>query len=95
MVDPGIPTWYLPTRFTLEERVPKSPESLRKVGPYLYIGGTLAGCVAIGALGGRWLDVELDTEPWLLLSGSLFGIFAGFYHFFKVVLQWGRGKKHE
>lgn len=78
-----------------EVRVPKMPESLRKVGPYLQIGGTLAGCVVIGALGGRWLDVKLDTEPWLLLSGSLLGIVAGFYHFFKVVLRWGREKKHD
>ena len=75
--------------------MPKSPESLRKVGPYLYVGGTLAVCVTMGALGGHWLDVKLDTEPWLLLIGSLFGIFAGFYHFFKVVLQWGRENKHE
>jgi ATP synthase protein I len=81
--------------FGPEERVPKIPESLRKAGPYLNIGGTLAGCVAIGSLGGHWLDVKLETEPWLLLSGSLLGIVAGFYHFFKVVLQWGRGKKHE
>jgi len=67
--------------------VPRSPEALRKIAPYLNIGGIFAGCLVLGVLLGRWLDVRYGTEPWLLLGGSVLGMGAGFYHFFKVVLK--------
>lgn len=75
--------------------MPKFPESLRKVGPYLSIGGVFAGCMIAGVWLGLWLDKALDTKPWMLLTGSLLGMAAGFYHFFKVVLSKGSDKKHE
>jgi F0F1-type ATP synthase assembly protein I len=43
--------------------------------------------LVLGVLLGRWLDVRYGTEPWLLLGGSVLGMGAGFYHFFKVVLK--------
>ena len=75
--------------------MPKSPESLRKVGPYLNIGGVFLGCMVLGVALGWWLDKELGTKPWMLLFGSLFGMASGFYHFFKVVLRRGGEKKDE
>jgi F0F1-type ATP synthase assembly protein I len=30
-----------------------------------------------GALAGRWLDDQLGTEPWLLVSGFVLGIALG------------------
>jgi len=75
--------------------VPKFPESLRKVGPYLNIGGVFFGCMVLGVLLGWWLDEKFDTKPWLLLAGSLLGMTSGFYHFFKVVLRRGDGKQDE
>ncbi len=75
--------------------MPKFPESLRKVGPYLNIGGVFLGCMVLGVALGWWLDQKLGTKPWMLLSGSLLGMVSGFYHFFKVVLRQGDGKKHE
>jgi ATP synthase protein I len=42
---------------------------------------------------GYWLDQKLDTSPWLLLGGSLMGIVAGFYHFFKIVLYLDKKSK--
>jgi len=70
--------------------LPKFSESLRKVAPYLNIGGVMAGCLVIGVLGGHWLDKRYGTEPWFLLGGSLLGIVSGFYHFFKIVLHIGK-----
>ena len=75
--------------------MPKFPESLRKVGPYLNIGGVFLGCMVLGVALGWWLDKELGTKPWMLLAGSLLGMASGFYHFFKVVLRWGDEKKDE
>ena len=74
--------------------MPKFSESLRKVGPYLNIGGVIAGCLLIGVLGGHWLDKKYGTEPWFLLGGSLLGITSGFYHFFKIVLNIGKSAGH-
>ena len=73
--------------------MPKSLESFRKVGAYFALGGTIAGCMALGVALGWWLDKELGTKPWLLLAGSLLGMTSGFYHFFKVVLRRGVGKQ--
>lgn len=63
------------------------PDTLRKLAPYLDIGAVMAGCVVAGVLLGRYLDGKFDSEPWMLLFGSLLGVGAGFYHFFKVVLR--------
>jgi F0F1-type ATP synthase assembly protein I len=75
------------TSIVAQEEFLMSSPVLRQLTPYLNLGGTLAGCIVIGMLLGRWLDSELKTDPWFLLGGSLFGIASGFYHFFKVVLK--------
>jgi ATP synthase protein I len=51
--------------------------------------------MVLGVALGWWLDKQLGTKPWMLLAGSLLGMASGFYHFFKVVLRQGGGKKHE
>ena len=38
-----------------------------------------------GLGGGYWLDGRLGTRPVFLLLGSVFGLGAALYHFFKVV----------
>ena len=60
---------------------------MRKSGPYLSLGTSLAAPVVVLALFGRWLDVKWGTEPWLLLAGSLLGMVTGFYSFFRTVLR--------
>jgi ATP synthase protein I len=59
--------------------------ALREAAPYLGIGASFAGSVLLGLGGGYWLDQKLGTSPWLLLGGSMFGLGAGFYHFYKTV----------
>ena len=49
------------------------------------IGLTLAISVAIGALGGWWLDDYLGTEPWLTVLGLVLGSAAGFYELIREV----------
>lgn len=73
----------------------KNGSPFGQIGPYFYLGGVLAGCVAVGALVGRWLDGKLGTKPWCLLGGALFGIAAGFYHFFKAVAQLGKPPRND
>ncbi len=49
------------------------------------VGLTLAIAVAIGALGGWWLDDYLGTDPWLTVAGLVLGSAAGFYELIREV----------
>ncbi|HTO95896.1 MAG TPA: AtpZ/AtpI family protein [Myxococcales bacterium] len=71
----------------------KIASSYGKAGPYIDASWQLAGAVALGALAGWWLDKKLHTSPWLLVSGALFGIGLGFYLFFKILMNLGKGGK--
>ncbi len=62
-------------------------EVIRTVGKYMDIGLTFVVAISMGALGGYWLDAYLKTTPWFFLVGALFGITAGFYHFFSIVFR--------
>ena len=67
--------------------------SYRKAGPYLDASWQLAGAVGLGTLLGWWLDKKLGTRPWLLVAGALLGIGLGFYLFFKILMNLGKGPK--
>ena len=41
------------------------------------VGMELVLSIALGFLGGRWLDAKLGTEPWLLVVGCVCGLIAG------------------
>lgn len=59
---------------------------------YLSLGMELIAPILVGVLGGYWLDGKLGTRPWLVLTGALLGIAAGFIEFFRRVLPpKGRG----
>jgi len=49
----------------------------RSLSDAINLATTVAAAVAIGILGGRWLDGRFDTEPWLTVIGCLFGIATG------------------
>ena len=66
--------------------------SYRKAQPYIDASWQLAGSVALGTLLGWWLDKKLGTNPWLVVTGSLLGIGAGFYAFFKTLSALGKKK---
>lgn len=59
--------------------------ALRDMAPYLGIGATLAVTVLLGVGVGYWLDGRLGTTPAFVLAGSLVGILAAGYHFYRLV----------
>jgi F0F1-type ATP synthase assembly protein I len=58
---------------------------LREAAPLLGLGTTLAVTVLAGLAGGYWLDGRLGTRPVFLLLGSVLGLAAALYHFFRTV----------
>jgi F0F1-type ATP synthase assembly protein I len=58
--------------------------TLRDVGPYLGLGGTLAVTVLVGVGGGYWLDGKLGTSP-AFVAGAVVGLLAAGYHFYRLV----------
>ena len=65
-------------------------DAYRQVGPLLSLGVQFVASILLCLFAGRWLDEKLGTEPILLLVGVLLGVTAGFYHFFRSVLQIGK-----
>jgi len=60
-------------------------KAMREAAPFIGVGSTMAGALGICLGAGYWLDAKMGTQPWFLLLGSGLGIFAGFYHLFKLV----------
>ena len=52
---------------------------------YVGLGFEIVVPIVLGLLLGFWLDRRWGTGPWLLLTGILLGIAAGFYNFFRAV----------
>lgn len=42
-------------------------------------GTEMAVSIVIGFYGGRWLDKQWHTEPWLMITGILLGVGAGIW----------------
>ena len=59
----------------------------RQVGPYLGLGVQFVASILLFLFLGRWLDTKLGTTPILMLVGVALGTTAGFYHFFRTVMQ--------
>ena len=57
---------------------------------YVGLGVELVLPVLLGVFGGAWLDRRFGTTPWLVVTGSLLGIAAGFLNFFRSVLPRSR-----
>ncbi|MBM4339617.1 MAG: AtpZ/AtpI family protein [Deltaproteobacteria bacterium] len=51
------------------------------------IGVEMLASVLIGAFGGYGLDYLLDTRPWLMIVGFIFGSAAGFRSIFRLINQ--------
>ncbi len=59
----------------------------REAAPYIRASSTLTALVVGGALGGRWLDGRLETQPWLTLVGVFLGAGLGLYELARVALR--------
>ena len=58
---------------------------MHQAEPYFRAAWNLTGGVALGVLAGYLADRKLGTTPWLLVAGSVLGMAAGMYGFFKAV----------
>ena len=61
-----------------DEEVPEPTESMG-VGPlarYSTVGIEMVVSMVIGIMGGRWLDEQFGTEPYLFFVGMIAGIGA-------------------
>jgi F0F1-type ATP synthase assembly protein I len=68
-------------------------KSLKSAGLLFGSGMQLAVSVAVMFFLGRWADEKLNTAPWLLIGGVLFGVGAGLYNFIKTAIEAdGQGK---
>jgi ATP synthase protein I len=67
----------------------------RDAGPYLALGVQLAATVVIMFYVGKWADEYFDTEPWLMIVGLAIGAGAGFYNFFRTVIDLGKKELSE
>lgn len=56
------------------------------------IGLEMLASVLIGTLGGYGLDYLLNTRPWLMVVGFIFGSAAGFRSIFRLLDQEKRKK---
>lgn len=51
----------------------------------LQVGTVLVGGIALGYLGGAWLDRRWGTSPWLVVGGVVLGSLAGFIDLFRTI----------
>lgn len=66
---------------------PESTKQLMKLGSASTAGMELVVATVIGFFGGRWLDTQLGTEPWLKWLGLGFGLAAGFRSLYRLARQ--------
>ncbi|MEX0926107.1 MAG: AtpZ/AtpI family protein [Dehalococcoidia bacterium] len=57
------------------------------------VGWYVASSVAIGTLGGYWLDGQLDTRPVLTLVGIVLGVLAAFIGMVRMLRLIGRSRR--
>ncbi len=60
---------------------------------YASLGIEMCASVAIGVLGGQWLDQKFGTEPWLLLFGMVVGMGAAIKAIVRTVKALNRTEK--
>lgn len=54
------------------------------------VGLTFVVAIVLGLAAGWWLDQKLGTAPWLLLTGLLLGVAAGFKNLFTMSARMDR-----
>jgi len=60
---------------------------VRKLGWLSSVGIVLVACIFFGLAIGYYLDKWLHTAPWLTLSFLLFGMIAGFWNSFEIIMR--------
>lgn len=61
-----------------------SPQTSRALGLYGTIGIELVLSIALGFVGGRWIDRHLGTAPWFMWIGLALGVVAAVRAFIRL-----------
>jgi F0F1-type ATP synthase assembly protein I len=75
--------------FALARSLRLMQENLRKSGPAMLAGYMMIASVLMCGGIGFALDYWLETSPWLLVGGLLFGVAIGLFELARIV--WRRG----
>lgn len=67
-----------------DENLKHISQMLRSLSGISQMGLSIAACVLVGVLLGRFLDRLFDTSPWLLIAFSICGAAAGFRSIFEM-----------
>ena len=62
-------------------------EVWRALALFTQMGLTMAACVLIGLLFGKWLDARLGSAPWFLLGMTLLGVVSAFFSAYKMAMK--------
>ena len=60
---------------------------VRALGLLTQLGLSMASCVLLGVLAGRYLDSRLGTSPWLLVLFAFLGAVAAFKVMYDMVIK--------
>jgi len=71
-------------------------DNKKNLAAYSTVGLMFPVSIAVGAGVGYWLDKSLNTAPYLLVIGTLYGVAAGFWNLYKVTKRMSdkNGKNH-
>jgi ATP synthase protein I len=70
----------------------KKDAPYKHVADYSSVGIMFPASITVGLAMGYFLDKAFDTEPYLLITFTLYGIGAGFWNLFKIARQDGKKK---
>ncbi len=81
--------------YKLKPEEPKFKKVFSQVSRYSTIGLELGFSVAIGVLGGYYLDRWFNTSPWLTIFLLLCGVAAGFKRVYQALKELEREQDEE
>lgn len=74
----------------MDNQKPKTSGIFQAMAVTTMIGAEMAITVTLGFYGGRFLDEQFDTAPWLMVTGILLGVAAGIWGIINIVKRfWG------
>lgn len=69
----------------MDEQKTKRPAVLQAMAVTTAIGVEMAITVTLGYYGGKILDAQFNTGPWLMITGILLGVAAGVWGIITIV----------
>ena len=49
------------------------------------VGFFIAACILLGTFGGLWLDGKLNTKPFFMIAGLVFGLFVAVFGVYQML----------